>query len=51
MTVLVVLGFQMDFWANERLKMITMSKSNLYNASRSTNLVLGPLSCDFVLVV
>lgn len=41
----------MLFWANKRLKMKTMSKTHLYNASRSTKLVLGTLSFDFVLAV
>ena len=50
-TVLVVLGLQMDFLANKRLKMETMSETKLYNASRSTNLVLVISSYDFVSIV
>ena len=50
-TVLVVLGLQMDFLANKRLKMQTMSETKLYNASRSTNLVLVISSYDFVSIV
>ena len=49
--VLVVLGLQMDFLANKRLKMETMSETKLYNASRSTNLVLVISSYDFVSIV
>ena len=50
-TVLVVLGLQMDFLANKRLKMETMSETKLYNVSRSTNLVLVISSYDFVSIV
>ena len=50
-TILVVLGLQMDFLANKRLKMETMSETKLYNASRSTNLVLVISSYDFVSIV
>lgn len=50
-TVLVVLGLQMEFFANKRLKMETMSETKLYNASRSTNLVLVISSYDFVSIV
>ena len=39
------------FLTNKRLKMETMSETKLYNASRSTNLVLVISSYDFVSIV
>ena len=50
-TVLVVLEIQIDFWGDKLFQMEKMLETKLYNASRSTTLILVIFSYDFVSTV